>query len=64
MKILPINCYRPNFKSTEYKDDEILGYDDYISEDSRKSIRKWQEAYYMPYYDCYKKECNNIKTIK
>ena len=58
MRIYPINQNRLNFKSREYKDDGILGYDDSVSKQRRDNIRKWQETYYTPYKSLYEKECN------
>ncbi len=58
MKIYPIIQNRLTFKSQEYKDDGILGYDDSISKQRRDNIREWQEIYYTPYQSLYKKECN------
>ncbi|MBE7709818.1 MAG: hypothetical protein E7Z93_05145 [Cyanobacteria bacterium SIG32] len=58
MKIHPISQNRLNFKSREYKDDGILGYDDSISKQRRDNIRAWQETYYTPYKSIYEKECN------
>ncbi len=58
MKIYPISQNRLNFKSREYKDDGILGYDDSISKQRRDNIRAWQETYYTPYKSIYEKECN------
>ena len=58
MKIYSINTYMPTFKSRNYEDDGILGYDDKISQDTRKAIREWQEIYYTPYQSIYEKECN------
>lgn len=49
---------KPTFKSKEYKDDGIIGYDDNISKQRRSDIRKWQETYYTPYQSIYEKECN------
>lgn len=58
MKIHPISQNRLNFKSREYKDDGILGYDDSISKQRRDNIRAWQETYYTPYKSIYENECN------
>ena len=58
MKIYPITINRPTFKSRDYQDDGILGYDDSVSKQHRENIRKWQEAYYTPYKSLYEKECN------
>jgi len=56
--ILPTYQNTPTFKSKEYKDDGIIGYDDAISKQRRNDIRKWQETYYTPYQSIYEKECN------
>lgn len=58
MRICPIIQNRLNFKSREYNDDGILGYDDSVSKQRRKNIRIWQETYYTPYKSIYEKECN------
>ena len=58
MKIQPIYNTRIAFKSRDYEDDGILGYDDKQSQDVRQAIRNWQEIYYTPYQSLYKKECN------
>ena len=58
MKISPIKHTYFSFKSRDYQDDGVLGYDDSISQQSRDSIRKWQEMYYSPYKSIYEKECN------
>lgn len=58
MKIYPIYSSRIAFKSRDYEDDGILGYDDKQSQEVRQAIRDWQEIYYTPYQSLYKKECN------
>ena len=58
MKIQPIYNARIAFKSRDYEDDGILGYDDKPSQDVCQAIRNWQEIYYTPYQSLYKKECN------
>ena len=58
MRIYPIGQNIFAFKSREYKDDGILGYDDSVSRQRRENIREWQETYYMPYQSLYEKECN------
>lgn len=58
MKIQPIYSARIAFKSRDYEDDGVLGYDDKQSQDVRQAIRDWQEVYYTPYQSLYKKECN------
>ncbi len=57
MKIYPISNLKKNtFKSNEYKDDGVLGYDDSLSKQSREAIRNWREIYYTPYQSIYEKE--------
>lgn len=58
MRIQPIYNARITFKSRDYEDDGVLGYDDKPSQDVRQAIRDWQEVYYTPYQSLYEKECN------
>lgn len=53
MKICPIKNI--SFKSNNIEDN-ILGYDDSISQSSRNAIRKWHESTYIPYQSLYEKE--------
>lgn len=55
MKICQIKSI--SFKSNDIEDN-ILGYDDSISQNSRNAIRKWHESTYIPYQSIYEKECN------
>lgn len=55
MKIIPKINYSINFKSNN-DNDNILGFDDSISQGSRDAIRKWREEYYTPYQSLYEKE--------
>ena len=58
MRIHSIYNTRIAFKSRNYEDDGILGFDDKHSQDVRQSIRDWQKIYYTPYQSLYEKECN------
>ncbi len=58
MRIYSIGQHTLSFKSREYNDDGILGYDDNVSKQYRNNIREWQETYYTPYKSLYEKECN------
>ena len=54
MKIQPVSLYKiPSFKSN---DDNIIAYDDEISQERRKFIREIHEYETMPYYSIYENE--------
>ena len=57
MNILSIktNIY-PVFKSYQYQDDGVIGFDDAISQDKRNYIRSHYAEWYMPYSSIYDNE--------
>lgn len=44
------------FKSRHIDDENIIGYDDETSQNTRNILREWHETYYMPYQSIYEKE--------